>query len=134
MAIKVLPNETVKFSPTGQDFNTFNKDCMHDNELWCQLAEPQVITQFEGELTPLTGTNLLTNPDFDTDLTGWTATSGFWEWVGPLYGRTFPGTQQANIRQTYALTDGKLYRIGVQVIVANNAELLISVVGGGGIY
>lgn len=134
MAIKVLPNETVKFSPTGEDFNTFNRSCMQDNELWCQLAEPQVITQFEGEITPLTNTNLLVNPDFDTVLTPWTLESGFGHvWTNDnAYLATFPGNTIGVIRQTLAFTDGKVYRFSIQITETNNnAHLRLDVVGGG---
>lgn len=80
VSVILIPNQNVVFF-SGLDFNARNKLCTLDVRTYCQPVQYETATQFQVQTSGITGFNLITNGNFNVDLTDWTVgANGGWTW------------------------------------------------------
>lgn len=129
MGLVFIPNQAVQFVSFGdKDFNERNADCKGDTTEFCQIAHPDYPTQFQIKLTPDTGEELLTNGDFDTDLSGWTEDPAIaWEWnvldgEPSALGFTDQFIGDISLTQSFTVVSGQAYKIVIDVCSFTNTN------------
>lgn len=116
-----IPNQGVKFLVDEESVNIQNYACKGDNTEFCQIVNKDYPTQFQVKIDGGGGSELFTNPGFDTDLTGWTLAPdhGTMVWddgigEGSLL-VTFFGLGCMTFSQNVNLTEGNVYKIGMNI-------------------
>lgn len=79
MAVQLIPNQLVKLYDS-ETFNDRNKRLTLDYRQYCQIVREEQTTMFQLRILPSTGDNLVTNGDFQNDISSWAHTVTF-EWV-----------------------------------------------------
>lgn len=129
-----IPNQGVKFLVDEESVNIRNYECKGDNSEFCQIVNKDYPTQFQVKIADGGGAELLTNPGFDTDLTGWTLPGqnlAVWNDTnvgeGALQLTMIGGCR--SFSQIVSITEGKTYKIRVNVceIIRTNKTALVSI-------
>lgn len=118
--IKTFFPQSVKFLENGE--KSFNKrnECTGDKHKYCSIVAKGMTTSFQLEMLPTTGTQLLLNPNFQSDLSDWDVTNF-------IHSTDFGGSAEASpisspgipllnptLGQLATVTVGKYYYIEVK--------------------
>lgn len=129
MPIRLIPNQLVKLYKT-QDFNTVNKRRTQDYRQYCQLVREEQTTMFQVEVLP-DSENLVTNGDFQNDISGWNIINIGWEWAsGALQGEN-ENAARAQIQQYFTVTAQRVHVFSMTVrFISTTAELTVTLANG----
>lgn len=128
MAIRLIPSQLVKLFDR-EDSNQRNKRLTLDYRTYCQIVREEQTTMFQLQLLP-DSENLITNGDFQSDISGWTITNPTWQWAsGRLQGEK-TGAGDADISQTVTVTPNKTYHLTFNAQFGQQSgRLLVFVIG-----
>lgn len=115
MSVILIPNQNVVFFD-GQDFNARNKQCTWDARSYCQPVQYDTATQFQVRTTGITGFNLVTNGNFNTDLSGWTVgANGGWTWSSQQARFVSNSNTSKTLSQSWITVANTMYRVCFQI-------------------
>lgn len=128
--IQLIKNQSVSLIKNGENFNTYNERITQDNREFCQILHTGQTVQFQMYATEDSGTNLVGNGKFTTNLNTWTLGGhNQWSWnAGKAYSFAIFGTAPnftCDIYQSVALQPNKTYKLKYSVEwVATGGEIV----------
>lgn len=94
--IEPINGQSVKFLLGDEtDFNTRNSECTGDLNEYCSYVAKGMQTSLQLKMLPTTGTQLLTNPEFQTNANDWTNATWSSEYGGSITTNAILFAQQA---------------------------------------
>lgn len=122
----LLPNQAIAFQKNGESFNDYNYRITTQKTDYCQAVRNGELTYFQVQVTPETGTNLITNGDFLTNLNFWTQTpAASYLWDGTL-GAVALGVV-SSLSQNIILTANRTHRIDFEVTgIIDGAKVFVT--------
>lgn len=122
-----IPNQPIVFIRDGESVNEKNARLMWDRRVYCQLVKTTQTQQFQFQVTPESGINLIANGGFNGNLNGWFMRPLL---IGFSYdnGKAKSGPVfQGELYQNVVIQNNKTYRLSYDIEFFGDATLTTQV-------
>lgn len=119
-----IPNQPISFIRDGESINQKNARLMWDRRVYCQLVKTSQTQQFQFQVTPETGINLVANGEFVSGFNSWTRDPlSSWQIIGGK--ATSTSFTNFNLSQVVPISANKTYKLQFDIFFSPPDEGLV---------